>query len=237
VRSRQHRVIYAFYLSIVFAIALSILKGNVSTTAQIPISPDLLIPTILMMCFAVIGLRNVFPLPISLTANWVLRITQLRPTQHYIAATRASMILLAVAPAWLVSMFLSLPYGPRQHVVQHLLVLALLGLIFAEFSLIGFYKVPFTCSYLPGKSNIQVGFWGFVVVLLILAISFAPFEYSALSDAQTFSFLLVGLAATECFLIAFNRHRAKSADLYFEELPEQPITTLNLIIAPPPRAD
>ncbi len=31
-RSRQHRVIYAFYLSIVFAIALSILNGNLSAT-------------------------------------------------------------------------------------------------------------------------------------------------------------------------------------------------------------
>lgn len=236
-RSRQHRVIYAFYLSIVFAIALSILKANLSTPAPIPISPDLLIPTLLIMCFSVIGLRNVFPLPISVTANWVLRITQLRPTESYIAATRLSMILLAVTPAWLISALLSIPYRPWTHVAQHLLVLALLGVIFAELSLIGFYKVPFTCSYLPGKSNIQFGFWGFVVVLLILAISFAPFEFNALSHASTYTFLLGILVAAECGIFAYNHHRAKSAVLYFDEPPEEPITTLNLISSPASRTD
>jgi hypothetical protein len=235
VRSRQHRVIYAFYLSIVFAIALSLLKDILSTAAPIPISPALLIPTILMMCFSVIGLRNVFPLPISLTANWILRITQLRPTQKYIDATQGSMLLFAVAPAWILSALLSLFYRPWQQVAEHLLVLALLGVIFAELSLIGFYKVPFTCSYLPGKSNIQFAFWGFVVVLLVLAVSFAPFEYAALSNASTYSFLIVGLAVSECGLIAFNRHRSKSAELYFEEPPEEPITTLRLISAPSSR--
>lgn len=236
-RSRQHRVIFAFYLSIVFAIALSLLKDILSTTGPAPISPELLIPTVLMMCFSVIGLRNVFPLPISLTANWILRITQLRPTQNYLAATRYSMLLLAVGPAWLLSASLSLCYRPLPHVAEHLLVLALLGVIFAELSLIGFYKVPFTCSYLPGKSNIQFGFWGFVIVLLILAISFAPFEYAALSSASSYSLLIFELAAAEAALIAFNRHRAKPAELYFEEPPEEPITTLRLISAPSSRAD
>jgi len=236
-RSRQHRVIFAFYLSIVFAIALSLLKVILSTTGPIPLSSALIIPTVLMMCFAVIGLRNVFPLPISLTANWILRITQLRPTQNYLAATRSSMLLLAVGPAWLLSASLSLRYTPWQHVAEHLLVLALLGLIFAELSLIGFYKVPFTCSYLPGKSNIQFAFWGFVIVLLILAISFAPFEYAALSNAFSYSLLIFELAAAEAALIAINRHRAKSAVLYFEEPPEEPITSLNLILAPRPPTD
>jgi len=36
-------------------------------------------------------------------------------------------------------------------------------------------------------------------------------------------------------LWAFNRHRAKSAVLYFEELPDVQITTLGLISVPSPR--
>jgi hypothetical protein len=135
-----------------------------------------------MMSLAVIGLRSVFPLPISLTANWLLRITQLCPSQKYIAATRRSLLFFAVVPVWLVLALLSLSFRPWHQVVEHLAVLALLGYVFAELSLIGFYKVPFTCSYLPGKSNIQFAFWGLVVVLLVLAVSFAPFEQAALSD-------------------------------------------------------
>ena len=55
-------------------------------------------PTFMMMLFAVFGFRSVFPLPISLTANWALRTTQLCPSYKYIAATRRTLLLLAVAP-------------------------------------------------------------------------------------------------------------------------------------------
>ena len=227
-RSRQHRVVLAFYFSMVFAIALALLRYVLSPVTLRPLTPDFIIPTILMMSFAVIGLRSVFPLPISLTANWVLRITQLCSSQKYIAATRRSQLLFVVLPVWLVSACLSLSFRPWHQVAEHLAVLALLGLVFAELSLIGFYKVPFTCSYLPGKSNIQVAFWGLVVVLLVLTVAFAPFEQRALSDPFLYVGLFIVLSAAACGLWAFNRHRAKSAVLYFEELPEEIITTLKL---------
>jgi len=85
---------------------------------------------------------------------------------------------------------------------------------------------------LPGKTNIQFAFWGFVVVLIILAVSFAPLEMQALGDPAGYTALCVALIAAATGLWAFNRHRAKSAVLYFEELPEQLITTLGLSLSP-----
>jgi len=236
IRSRQHRAVLTFYLSIVFAIALALVHSELSTPALRPLSPDFLISTIVMMALTVVGLRNVFPLPISLNANWVLRVTQLCPSDKYIAATRRVQLLFAVLPVWLVTACLSLSFRPWHQVVEHLAVLALLGWVFAEISLVGFYKVPFTCSYLPGKTNIQFAFWGFVVVLLVLAISFAPFEMQALGDPFRYVSLCIGLGAAACGLWVFNRHRAQSAVLYFEEIPEQPIMTLGLS-SPPAMAD
>ena len=139
-------------------------------------------------------------------------------------------------PVWLVAACLSLSSRPWHQVVEHLAVLALLGWIFAEISLVGFYKVPFTCSYLPGKTNIQFAFWGFVVVLIVLAVSFAPLEMDALGSPFRYASLCVGLIVLALGLWAFNRHRAKSAVLYFEELPDQLITTLGLS-SPPAMAE
>jgi len=99
--------------------------------------------------------------------------------------------------------------------VEHLAVLALLGWIFAEISLVGFYKVPFTCSYLPGKTNIQFAFWGFVVVLIVLAVSFAPLEMDALGSPFRYASLCVGLIAAALGLWAFNRHRCKIRNSIF----------------------
>ena len=110
-RSRQHRVVLAFYLSIVFAIALVTARDELSMPALRPLSPGLLVPTIVMMALAVVGMRNVFPLPISLNANWVLRLTQLDPATVH-RRNQALLLLFAVLPVWLVAACLSLSPGP-----------------------------------------------------------------------------------------------------------------------------
>jgi hypothetical protein len=236
-RSRQHRVAFAFFASIVFAIALSMLHAELPPRKTIPVSMDYLIPTFVMMGFATYGLRSIFSLPISLTANWVLRTTQLRAPEKYFAATRITMFLFAVAPVWLVSAALAIPFTPFNAVAGHLVVLALFGSVLVELCLIGLYKVPFTCSFLPGKLNIQIVFWGILVVYLTVVVSFAEFENRALRNPNQLAILVCALVAAIATLWAFNHSRAKSAELYFEELPEELITTLRLISAPPPRTD
>jgi hypothetical protein len=236
-RSRQHRVAFAFFTSIVFAIALSMLDAEMRARKPIPVSMDYLIPTFMMMGFGVYGLRSVFSLPISLTANWVLRTTQLRAPDKYFATTRITMFIFGVAPVWLISAALAAPLMPSSAIGGHLLVLVLFGSLLVELCLIGLYKVPFTCSYLPGKLNIQVVFWGILLVYLTVVLSFAEFENYALKNANQFAVLLTTLVAVIAGLWAFNRNRARSAELYFEELPEVLITTLNLISAPSSRVD
>jgi hypothetical protein len=228
-RSRQHRVAFAFFLALVFAMALSWLRSDLAAAAPGPLPGEFLISTFVMMSFAVFALRSVFSLPISLTANWVLRITQICPTEKYIAATRRLVLCFAVVPVWLISASLSLAFRPFAQVAAHLVALGLLGCVLAELSLIGFYKVPFTCSYLPGKSNVQLLFWGFVIVLIGVVIPAVEFEQRALTDPFRYICMLIFLSAAAYGLWAFNRKRAQSAVLYFEELPDEVITTLGLI--------
>ncbi len=228
VRSRQHRVIFAFYLAGVFALALSSAKGVLAAAIPRPLTMDFLLSTFVMMSLAVVGLRSIFSLPISLTANWVLRITQVYSPLKYIAVTRRALLILAVFPVWLISAVLSLWFSPLYQVAGHLAVLALLGSILADLCLIGFYKIPFTCSYLPGKVNIQFVFWGFLIVFIPLAISGAEFELRALLHPVQYACMVGALGMAASGLWAINHYRAKSATLYFEELPPEGITTLGL---------
>jgi hypothetical protein len=181
-----------------------------------------------MMVLAIVGLRSVFALPITLHANWVLRATQLRSTRQYVAATRRTLLLLAALPVWLLVAALSDSFYLWREVVAHLTVVALWSLILTEVSLIGFYKLPFTCSVLPGKTNIQFLFWGFFIFAVIFAYMFADFEIHALHNPPRFELLLAILAGIAVCLWGFNRHRARSAFLYFEELPQETITTLGI---------
>jgi hypothetical protein len=190
--------------------------------------------TLWILVFSVLAFRAVFPLPISLTANWVLRITQLRPPQQYIAAVWRSLLLLALLPAWLTAVALSLPYRPFSQVAAHLAVLLALGFIFADLSLIGFYKVPFTCSYVPGKSNFQFVFWTGLGVFILLLVFMLQIEYPALHSPRHSTYLLLILGAAAAALRIFNHEQAKSAVLYFEEPTPEFIIKLGLLQAQPP---
>jgi hypothetical protein len=232
IRSRQHRVIFAFYLAGVFALAFSSMRGALLVATPRPLTMDLLISTFVMMSLAVVGLRSIFSLPISLNANWILRITQLDSPQKYIAITRRILLVLGVLPVWLISAGLLLLFSPLLHAVGHLVVLALLVSILADLCLIDFCKIPFTCSYLPGKVNIQFVFWGFLIVFIPLAISGAEFELRALLYPVQYVSMTCVLGAIAIGLWAINRHRAKSAVLYFEELPQDVVLSLGLASAP-----
>jgi hypothetical protein len=231
-RSRQHRIILAFYLSIAFAMALGMARKAIAAGAQRPVSSEFLILTSIIMIFAVMGFANVFSLPISLTANWVLRITQIRPTRLYISATANTLLLLSVLPAWLISAALGLTYTPRIQVLAHLTMLALFGFILAEASRIGFHRMPFTCSLLPGNTNLQFVFWKTIAGIALMSVFVGTCEMPALRSQRLFSLLICGMIALAAGLWAFNGHQARSAVLYYEELPEVVITTLGLVIAP-----
>jgi hypothetical protein len=232
-RSRNHRVILAFYLSIVFALALSAAHRALDAGAPRPLTREFPTVTNIMMVVAVIGFRKVFSIPISLTANWILRTTQLHPSEEFVAAARNTLLLFAVVPVWIVSACIGLSFRPWPLVVGHLLVLAMLGIILVDVSLIRFHKVPFTCSLLPGSTNIQLVFWAGVAGFILLSVFVISLEMPALYDLHRYIWLIASLCAISVGLWAFKRHEAKSAVLYFEETPDEVLTTLRLLHIPP----
>jgi hypothetical protein len=231
-RSRQHRVVYAFFMAIVAAIGVTCLRREIYTPAPEPLPTSFLIATLIMMTLAVFGLRAVFSLPISLNANWMLRTTQLRSTSKYIDATRVTLLVFSVFPTIVTAALLSLNYRPRLHVAQHLGILAIFGCLLVEFALIGFDKVPFTCSYLPGKSNIQTIFWGAVFAWTMLTLLASVFELDAIRSARSYSTVIAAMITALIAIGIFNRLRARKAVLYFEDVPPEVVTRLGLIYIP-----
>lgn len=234
-RSRHHRIVFAFYMAIVSALAFSAMKSALSAPALHPPTTDFLVDTCIMMCLSLVGLRSVFSLPISLHANWILRVTQLCPSEKYIAAARFALLLLAALPVWLYAAALSFFFRPLRGSAGHLVVLALLASIIADLSMIGMSKIPFACSYLPGKSNVQYMFWGFLFLFSAFVTMFGPYEQRALDHPSQYALLVGILAAIALGLWVFNIYRAKSAVLYYEEQLPEVITTLGLLAEQPLR--
>jgi hypothetical protein len=82
---------------------------------------------------------------------------------------------------------------PWRPAIGHLAVLGLIGMTLIEFCLHDFRKIPFTCSFLPGKSNLHMTFVLCILLLLNLTYWCAEFERRALSDPLRYAWMVGGL--------------------------------------------
>ena len=110
----------------------------------------------------------------------------------------------------------------------HLAALAILGIVAAEVTLAGFCKIPYTCSYLPGKSNLHLTFWLCVLASGLLVDQGAVLELHTLwhtaSYAMMIAILLIGVALARRRTMVMT----KSEALEFEDAPPPAIMVLGL---------
>jgi len=122
------------------------------------------------------------------------------------------------------------PLWPWRLAAAHLAVLAFLGIILAEFSFDGVQRIPFTCSYLPGKSNLHLNFWLWFWVVFLGHIGAVLNERKALESAAATTAVLAGLGIAALFCVVRNNRAARPvcAELRFEEVPPDRLLSLDL---------
>lgn len=232
-RSRQHRLILAFYLGIGFALVIFFMKSPEARqqvlAASGGVNAPMLASTIVMLCFWMVGIRVLFARPLDIRANWIFKIAPVRGGPECLAASRRSLLALGLAPLWTISAILLLPIWPWRPAIGHLLILALLGTILTDLCLYEFQKVPFTCSYMPGRSNIHIAFILFVMMFVELVDGYAQLELPALWNLRRYAYMLGALCLAA--VLARWRTAAVSVDegaLQFEEVPPWSLVALGL---------
>jgi CubicO group peptidase (beta-lactamase class C family) len=246
-RSPQHRVILAFYLGMGFAATIFFLslprareiaeQASAATLAAAPmgypwneVSGWMIASSVLMMVFSAIGTRLAFALPLDLRANWIFRTTPPHDAREYLTARRRAMLAVGVLPVWTVMAVLLLSVWPWRAALGHLIVLGLLGAIFAEVGLRGAQKIPFTCSYLPGKSSFHVAFWVFLVIAVPVVVWASSFEREVLDDPIRYVVMLAALAVILLAARLWTRQVVTSAEGQprFEEEASDQVVALNV---------
>jgi hypothetical protein len=235
-RSRQHRLILAFYLGIGFAITILFLRtplaqrlAGASSNPWESGSIPLLASTIIMMGFWTVGMRVVFSMPLELQANWSFRVAPIGSGRVWLEARRHAMWALGVFPLWIASGVLLLSIWPFNAAAGHLVVLGLSGAILSELCLAGPQKLPFTCSYLPGKSQIHLTFWLCIQLIIVLVALGAKLERRALEEPAMYCVLVLMLAGVLAGLVWRNHASAlDSGEGSFEEAPVPAVQSLGL---------
>jgi CubicO group peptidase (beta-lactamase class C family) len=235
-RSRQHRMIFAFYLGMGLALAILFLNappelsgpdaGGPWDTLSVP----LLASTIMLMGLWVVGARVVFSLPLDLRANWIFRTMPFRAGRQCLRGRRRALIAVSVAPAWALSATVLFSLWPWRPAAAHLAVLAFVGIVLAEFSFDSVQRIPFTCSYLPGKSNMHVTFWLWIFLIFLGIVGAAVNERKALESPTATAAVLAGLGIAAGAAILRNNWLARpsQAELRYEETPPDQLISLEL---------
>ncbi|HUB79970.1 MAG TPA: serine hydrolase domain-containing protein [Bryobacteraceae bacterium] len=237
-RSRQHRVILAFYLAIGFAMTVFLLRTPAVTERLLEsivvdplqeVSIPILASTLIMMMAWVVGTRVLFSMPMDLGANWLFRITSGLEGARYQATARRSLLALAVIPCWLGSAAMCFALWPWRQAAAHVVALGLFGTILADVCTFAFRKIPFTCSYLPGKSQVHMVVLG-ALGLLYFTLFVVRFERDVLQSGRMTAALIATLLVTAAVVRwrAVALAKQDTAWLRFEDAPGDEILTLGL---------
>jgi hypothetical protein len=152
-RSTKHRLFLATYLSV--AISFGLLVTIVVRAGRIGVSEDGLRSFPFLIAFFVIsGFRAALQFPAELASNWIFQLTEAYWAEVSRSATRKRVLFGGLVPALaLVLPFEIAIWGVRPGALHVLFQLAG-GSVLIEVLFWNFDKVPFTCSWFPGKANL-----------------------------------------------------------------------------------
>ena len=228
----------SFYAGIGLAIVIlfskaamvQMLSRRAANDPWMRMSLPLLASNFAMLGFWFVGMRVVFAMPLELRANWIFRVTQTRAAMEYRSATRRAVYVLSLAPVWIGAIVLLLLLWPWRLVLEHAVILALVVIVLSELSLRGFDKIPFTCSYLPGRSNLHITF--VLCIMLGLNVTFwcANFERRILFDRVHYAETVAGLCVAAWVAWWANRPNTDDVSgMKFEEEQAPVISSLGLV--------
>jgi hypothetical protein len=210
-RSRQHRMNLAFYLGVGFAM-VAVMRAPM---------PSIL----LLLCLAVVGTRVAFSRPLDLRANWLFRILPVTGAATARTTARRSLLVLTVLPATVAAAFWFLREWPPADAAKHLAFLALFGTLLIEAWLITFRKIPFACSYLPGKSKFHLVFAGTIQLLPLALMKLVELEQQAASAWLTYIATASALIAA---IVIARKLPSPSEEIVYEDFASDDLIELKL---------
>ena len=219
--SQVHRTSFVNYLAAGAAGILVLVTAYRASFRTLTPANGFLLILPLLLAFAIIaGLRVLVDRPVALEANWVFRLAGSPRTSRYASGLKKAVVLKFLVPLFLGVLAVHAVLWDFRTAAAH----AAFGLIISALAVEGafyrFRKIPFTCSWVPGKLKLQFTAIPVLVGLLLTMMALAAIEKSVLADpVRALVFLAVAAGAGVAFRQGNSRFY-RGAALRYEEAPE-----------------
>jgi hypothetical protein len=222
-RSRSHRLLMSIYVGIGLAlIASAIVPIAIRRGLSGFMSPslELLSAPLVITFFTLIGARVALAIPIEPRAVWAIRIAEPANRPAAMAGVRAALVLAGVGPATLLAASsATLLWGPRAAVLHTFVCLAM-GVLLVDILLIRLAKLPFTCTYFPGKAKAGTLWPLYLTGFATYAFTTARFELALFNGSSLGPLVVFAVSigsAIGLLAIHRRRHLATLSGFRFEE--------------------
>jgi hypothetical protein len=188
-----------------------------------------LLPVPLILTYlCVTGLRAAFNLPAELRANWVFQTAESEDRVQHLRAARKWIVVMGLGPVTAVLLPLEIAFRGWIGLV-HLAVALTLALVTLNMLLIWFRKIPFTCSYFPGKTSMagMAGIFAITFYLYVIAISRLQAKWIQAPIGLVMFFVVCGAALAGLRWLEGRELRVNDVFIY-DDQPDPVVRSLEL---------
>jgi hypothetical protein len=224
---------HLFYWSSFVAVGIAFIYSDLIaiTGDYLSVSPQylnmMLSFPLIVSFFILVGLRFVFSVPADLNANWIFQILDRRKLVGSYSGVHKFMLCVIIIPLLLVFAPFYLMMWDIHVVFCHILYVSMLSLILIELLLMRFEKLPFTCSYHPGRARIQLWLPVYVLICYFYSYGMTVLEQWVLDDLKRCA---IFLSVSIVIYLVLNRYRVlflkRNGAIRFAE---QPLVQLNIL--------
>ena len=236
-RSRRHRLLVAAYVGVGLAFVVGSFLSPVTGVAGNALSESLSRPSarllsipLVLSFFVLVALRVLFTIPTELRANRIFRMTEIDDKAAYLNGSRKAMWLLGALPIAVVTFPIYAAWWGPAPALQHTAFWLLMSGCLTELLLCRFHKMPFACSYVPGKANVKYLWPVHALALTAYAWWTARLELWLLADPVRWSIACALLIACLGAWTTLRRDRlASSTPLTYEEEVDEAVQVLGVM--------
>ena len=235
--SRRHRLLVTAYVGLGLAFVVGSFLSPVTGIAEDTLSESLSTPSarllsipLVLSFFVLVALRVLFAVPTQIRANRVFRMTEIDDKAVYLNGSRKAMWLLGALPIAVVTFPIYAVLWGAAPAFEHTMFWLLMSGCLTELLLYRFHKVPFACSYVPGRANLKYLWPVYALALMAYAWWTARLELWLLAEPVRWSVACAVLLACLGVCIALRRRTlASSTPLTYEEEVEATVQVLGVM--------
>jgi hypothetical protein len=226
VGSSQHRMVLMGYSGFGLAVLIAGLLGMKSVLQARFISACFVYAHVILLIFLLLGFRHLFAIPTELRANWTFQLTEGEGRLQWLQAMDRYVLTFGALVLIVIPLPLEIRLLSWRAVSESILVIAF-ALLCYEMMFFSWEKLPFTCSYLPGKKPMLALALSLLGLLTALPVVNAIL-LACLYNATAYVIVLALILTAWVRIRSARRESWGELRLKYDDLPEPVITGLNL---------